>query len=899
MAKMLLVFLIVAVTATSVFAYTVRLELDDVKVVTVDDMGFKGYTAVSLDGGYVLPVEPGEPALPGLPVAVALPQGTEIESVNVTYSDPVALPGSYKVLPMQEPEKVGAEPDSVVLPDTEIYSSSALFPGEYAYSFESGNMGGYHVGNVILAPVQYIPATGELFVYREIDFNLNLTPARGNLVYPKYRLAWIDRYMTERLESTVINPEDVMSPAGTVLIDAGDKMPDDIYPYLIIVKTGLEEGAENLALWKTKKGLKAKVLSTDEVIAGYSGVDTEEQIRNCIIDYYENCGTQFVCFIGPTLSIPMRKAYDPSFDVAEGNHLVPTDNYYGCLDGDWNADGDGYWGEYPSDNVDFNYDVFVGRMQVSTVSYANEVVDKTLCYEGTELSSEDNPYDYNDQVLLAAGWLDGSTNGAEGKIFIKDNYMQSPFWGFTELYDSSFTASAFINEMNEGKGVINHGAHSNTTILGTESGYVSATDLYNLTNHPRFTAFLYTYGCYAANTDSPFNCGAYFVSSPEGGGVGFVGNTRYGWYAGGSWFLHTYSQLFDEEYFHQLGVVDDYINGSTLASHKHSLVGYASNAYYRYIYYELFLTGDPDIWVPTDTVYALNPTYATETGIGPQTYDVHVADSSRQDVEGALVCVWKDDEVYTYGETDSIGNVSFNIEPTSEGTMYLTACAHNSETYEAEVTVEGYYVTVKLESFTGKRIKEGVRLDWSVTNDEDVDYFNLYRRVASAAADIEPVGTEARVSSAADKVPTAVKRSIWYKVNEHPITGDNPYTYLDRGVSDREYEYRLEAVLNDTAESLGRALVSGDVPVVFGLKIAPNPGKSVVNLGVGLPEKTTVKLTLYDLTGRKIYEPLNGPMEAGEHNVALDATNLSAGVYIVRLDAGDMGVTVKRVVITR
>jgi hypothetical protein len=79
MAKMLLVFLIVAVTATSVFAYTVRLELDDVKVVTVDDMGFKGYTAVSLDGGYVLPVEPGEPALPGLPVAVALPQGTEIE----------------------------------------------------------------------------------------------------------------------------------------------------------------------------------------------------------------------------------------------------------------------------------------------------------------------------------------------------------------------------------------------------------------------------------------------------------------------------------------------------------------------------------------------------------------------------------------------------------------------------------------------------------------------------------------------------------------------------------------------------------------------------------------------------------------------------------------------------
>lgn len=264
-----------------------------------------------------------------------------------------------------------------------------------------------------------------------------------------------------------------------------------------------------------------------------------------------------------------------------------------------------------------------------------------------------------------------------------------------------------------------------------------------------------------------------------------------------------------------------------------------------------------------------------------------------------MVCVWKGDEVYAYGETDSAGNVSFNIEPTSEGTMYLTACAHNSETYEAEVTVEGYYVTVELESFTGKRIKEGVRLDWSVTNDKDVDYFNLYRRVANAAAGIEPVDRETPVSSAADKAPTAVKRSIWCKVNEHPITGDNPYTYLDRSVSDGEYEYKLEAVLNDTAESLGNTVVSGDVPVPFGLKIAPNPAKSVVKLGVGLPEKTAVKLTLYDLTGRKIYEPVNGPMEAGEHNVAFDVSNLSAGVYIVRLDAGDMGVTVKRVVITR
>jgi hypothetical protein len=896
MVKAINVFYVLVLTAAAVFAYTVQIDPADVDVKATE---FGGYSAVTLDGGYILPVEPGEPALPGLSVMVALPQGMEIELVDVSYSDPVSLPGTYKILPMQEPLKVGEKAGTFVLPDNDIYSASTPFPGELVYAFNGGNMSGYHVGSVVLAPIQYIPAKGELIIYQEIDFDLLLKPARGNLVYPKYRLEWINRYITERLETTVINPEDVISPAGTVLIGSGDRMLDDIYPYLIIAGAGLEEEAGDLAFWKTKKGLRAKVLSTDEIDDFYSGVDRQERIRNCIIDYYENNGTQFVVLIGSISSVPMRKAYDPDFDVAEGNHLVPTDNYYGCLDGDWNADGDGYWGEHPSDDVDFNYDVYVGRMQAMSPTYASEIVDKTLCYEGTELASEVNPYDYNDQVLFAAGWLDGSTNGAEGKTFIKDTYMESPFWGFTELYDSSFTSSAFINEMNEGKGIINHGAHSNTTILGTESGAVSSTDLYNLTNHPRFTAFLYTYGCYAANTDSPFNCGAYFVASPEGGGVGFVGNTRYGWYAGGSWFLHTYSELFDEEYFRQLGVVDNYINGSTLASHKQHLVGYTGNAYYRYIYYELFLTGDPDIWVPTDNVYALSPVYDMETGMGVQTYGVHVSDSSRQDVEGALVCLWKGDEVYAYGETDGVGNVSFDIEPTSEGTMYLTVCAHNHEAYEAEIAVEGYYVTVELESFSGKRTPEGVRLDWKVRSAEEVSYFNLYRRSAKDFEAITESGAAiSAVSKDSVKSPIAAA-SPWVKINERPITGDNPYVYVDGSVGTGEYEYKLEAVLRNTAEDLGTTFVSGDVPVAFGLKAAPNPAKTVINFGVGLPEKTSIKLTIYDLTGRKVSELANGHMEAGENVLTFDATTLAAGVYVVKLDAGDYGSALKRIVITR
>ena len=886
--------------AASAFAYTVQIDTVDVQVNGSSDPAFLGYDVVTLKDATVLPGEPGEPNVPAVIVTVALPKGTKIASVDVSYGEPVVLPGTHRVMPLQEPTPVSAGESRPTPADAAVYSSLEPFPGKLAYSFESGNMGGYGVGSVVLAPVQYVPATGKLTVYPVIDFKLNLTRAAEN-VYPKVRLDWLDRDIRESLAATVINPWEVTSPSGVRLLDGRDGLDADVFPYLIITNTTLEAKAKELADWKTKKGLYAAVVTMTFIESNYTGRDSAEKVRNCIKDYYENKGTQYICLIGADSVIPVRKVYDSRYSTQEGDHLVPTDNYYGCLDGDFNADGDGYWGEYPGDNVDWVYDVYVGRIQVSSVSDLGEVIDKTLCFEGAAASTETNPYDYHNLVILAGGFLDSSTNEKYLMEYVRDNYLTSSHWTFTELWDNNYPGGAvfnstnFISHMDLGKGLIGHAMHCNTTVLGTNSGSVYSSNLRNLTNHPKFFGVLYSTGCYPSNTDSASNCAAYFVSAPDGGGVGFAGNTRYGWYMPGNPASGASADFF-REYFNQFGLNDVYEAGKLMALHKHPLQGTVSNTTMRYIYFELLHNGDPDIRIPTGNIGTPNVTYEDSIQAAPQTYEVHVGDSADGDVEGALVCVWKGDEVYAADVTDVTGNVSFETNPTTEGTMYLTVSAHNFKTFEADVTVEPS--AVRLTSFTGRRTEAGVLLSWAVGGAEEVDYFNLYRRpVASvsalaaggnaAATAFGRVGSDTAEAFNRSGADTAVAGGDgWAKVNAEPITGRSPYRYLDREVEAVLYEYKLEAVQGGGPDELGTTRVDGALPVTFAFGVAPNPAATTAKVMINLPGAAAVKVSLYDLAGRRVTTVVDRVLSEGKHVAALEVGGMPAGVYILRLEVG-------------
>ena len=65
----------------------------------------------------------------------------------------------------------------------------------------------------------------------------------------------------------------------------------------------------------------------------------------------------------------------------------------------------------------------------------------------------------------------------------------------------------------------------------------------------------------------------------------------------------------------------------------------------------------------------------------------------------------------------------------------------------------------------------------------------------------------------------------------------------------------------------------------------PNPFNPVTTITFGVPEKSAVKLEIYDILGRKTLTLFNGKKPPGYHSISWNATNYSSGLYIYRLSA--------------
>jgi|GEM_PF-1796671 len=115
----------------------------------------------------------------------------------------------------------------------------------------------------------------------------------------------------------------------------------------------------------------------------------------------------------------------------------------------------------------------------------------------------------------------------------------------------------------------------------------------------------------------------------------------------------------------------------------------------------------------------------------------------------------------------------------------------------------------------------------------------------------------------------------------HYFTGVKVYKYYgpDAGVSSNDHN-------------------SGKKPLTFLLRDAyPNPARNRTNISYQLPNKSTVKLNLYNITGQLVQSMNIGIQQPGYYNMPLKTEKLSSGVYFYQLIADNDNRTGKIVIL--
>ncbi len=153
--------------------------------------------------------------------------------------------------------------------------------------------------------------------------------------------------------------------------------------YLIITVESFVEDLQRLANWKSQKGVSAKIITIKEIKAQYSGRDTQERMKECIKDYYENYNTSWVLLAGDDQDVPSRQAYIPEYGpqyTGDGD-TVSCDSYFTDLDNDWDVNDNGIWGELYEDDFDYHAEIYVGRLTANDTLEMGSLVDNIVSYE--------------------------------------------------------------------------------------------------------------------------------------------------------------------------------------------------------------------------------------------------------------------------------------------------------------------------------------------------------------------------------------------------------------------------------------------------------------------------------------------------------------------------------------
>jgi len=605
--------------------------LENLAILGLDDELYTTITVPGLDNRVV----PGEPIVPFKTAKILVPYGEDVQEINISPGDESYL-GKLLIAPGQFSFLVGSALNSSNLelefipPNEDIYNSTDIYPQE-AYSIVGvQDKCGYKILYINLYPIRYIPKTRDVYYYESFDIDLTTMPLT-KLDRGLFRGSFQDKDAVSKL---VDNPEYVNTYKSDYVPTGKSPLLDGEYDYVIITNQNLKNAScpynfTTLADWKTSRGVATAIVTVEDIYETYfySGIDEQNLIRNFIRDAYLNNNITYVLLGGDADGahiggetwdniVPVRTLwayhYEPHYP-ADCDFYVISDLYYACLNGSFDHNGNGIYGE-PDDGpgggeVDLMSEVYVGRAPVDNEYELNNFVRKTIAYESTNIA---DPY------LTYAGMV-GQYLGRGGVADWGGNYLDltkelfpSDRFYLKCLYDRDYKGEncncsfeqnnwplyELVNLINGNVHIINH---VGTCLSPCSIAFIMKMtygDADSLTNEKYF--FGYSQSGYAASFDNmafdsfyPFDCIAEHMVTAPGGAFAFIGNSKYGIANANG--LDSPSQVYNYKFWDLVfneGIMDI---GKANQQSKEFYAGIVSrDDDMRYCYYGLHLLGDPE-----------------------------------------------------------------------------------------------------------------------------------------------------------------------------------------------------------------------------------------------------------------------------------------------------------------
>ncbi len=679
--------LLSAVFTASADEMTVTVPVD-ASAINFEEAGI--YTRITGSGMELMGNE-GTPSLPRFTARIAIPTGcsaTEIEVVEAEYS---SIRGSFTIMPAAAPQPLSLEQEIYpVEPDPAIYSQSSFYPGQPVKFAGSSVIMGIPVAYASVFPVRWNPASKTVEVLSNLTLNVTYeTSSEASTVVRRSLQSELRSQQIVR--NSVVNPEAV-SGSGAAIIDSKALTYGE---YVIITTTDFQSYAQNLADWKTSKGVPTNVYTTTWIQGQYTCADLAQEIRAFLTDCRDE-GVEYVLIYGDDNIIAGR---DVKITTGSYTEYPPVDLYWADINDTapgadlWNSNGNGIWGEYGygGDNVDYQPDLWVGRASVNSESECTIFNNKVYDYE--RISATD--YFETSSIELRIGYttelLWPGCYGSAGAELIS-NYVPSSAWEEEKCYNSTGSNSVSITQsmINDGPHHVYHASHGGPTSFSLPGGSYTTSHIMSLSNIStgNLPAIWNSISCLIGHLDGYECMGDAWLASPNGGGFGAF-NARYGWGYPSSpgWGP---SEVLSRYFYDAMWNDDQYNLGVAHAMGNDKMCPPADEcADWCVKEYNLF--GDPEL--PMWFADAPDLSASHSASISSAANVTVTVTSGGSPLSGARVCLqkgdWQTGEVYEVGTTNSSGSVTLYVNPATTGTMSVVAWARDNVAYQGTINITG------------------------------------------------------------------------------------------------------------------------------------------------------------------------------------------------------------------